>query len=102
MNVFFKTPLALSLLLGASIAHAQSGTVSGNYVGCTSKESLSEFISAAVANDSRQMSALLGTSCININGLSYSIVSRGIVRSQLRVYSGSNSVVLWTPSEAAR
>jgi hypothetical protein len=36
MNVFFKTLLALSLLLSASIAHAQSGTVSGNYVGCTS------------------------------------------------------------------
>lgn len=77
-------------------------TISGNYVGCFTERSLDEFITAAGNEDTRQMNALLETACANINGREYSVVDRGFTKSQVRVYVGQDSVVLWTISAAIR
>jgi hypothetical protein len=93
----------IALAFVAAIATpATARTIDGAYVGCVSKETLDEFITAAVNNDNRQMQALIGTVCVPINGLEYSIVDRGFLKSQIRVYNGSNSAVVWTVSEAVR
>jgi len=77
-------------------------SINGAFVGCVSKAALDEFITAAVNKDNRQMQALIGTVCVPINGMEYSIVDRGFLKSQIRVYNGSNSAVVWTVSEAVR
>lgn len=79
---------------------AQSGVVNGAFAGCLTEDLLSEFITAAVNNDNRQLNSLLQSGCYNIDGREYSVVSRGFTRSQLRIYAGGSSVVLWTVSEA--
>ena len=83
-------------------ASAQSGRIQGDYVGCVTRQALDEFITAATRDDHRQMGALLGSVCVNMNGLPYSIVRRGFVRSEVRVYASGSSIVLFTVSEAVR
>lgn len=75
---------------------------SGGYVGCVTEDALDEFMSAAVKNDEKQMNALLGNTCAPIGGLEYSMVDAGIMTSQVRVYFGSDSAVVYTVAEAAR
>jgi hypothetical protein len=78
-------------------------TVRPNYVGCSSEQALDEFIGAAVANDARQMNALLKNNfCFNIGGLEFSMVDAGFVTSEIRVYAGSTSALLYVPTEATR
>ena len=50
----------------------------------------------------RQIQALTGTVCIPIEGIEYSIVDRGWMTSQIRVYGNGTSAVLWTVSEAIK
>lgn len=92
------TSATLSLI--ACVASAK--TISGAYVGCVSEDALSEFITAAVNEDYRQMRALTGTMCISIDGMEYSVVDRGWSRSQIRVYANGSSALLWTVSEAVK
>lgn len=84
------------------ICTASADRIRGAYVGCITKDALDEFVGAAVNKDNRQMNALLGTKCFPIEGREFSVVKRGFVKSQIRVYVGSDSVLLWVPSEAAR
>jgi len=93
-----------ALLAAASIssAHAQTGRVSGAYVGCLTKKGLDEIITAATKNDMRHMQALLGSECFPIKGREFSVVDRGFLKSQIRVYAGGGSVLLWTVNEATR
>lgn len=84
----------------ATQAHA--ATFKNGYAGCDTKAALSEFISAANKNDYRQMNALLGTSCAAVGGFEYSVVSLGMTKTQVRVYVGSRSVLLWVPTAATR
>ncbi len=88
------------LLLVSPVAGAD--TIKGAYVGCLTKESLDEFIGAAVNKDQRQMQSLLNRQCFSIEGREYSVVKAGFVKSQIRVYAGDGSVLLWVPAEAAR
>ena len=94
--------IASVFLTITTAANAQSSVINGAYAGCVTEDHLSEFIRAATNNDTRQMNALLGNVCINIDGLEYSLISRGLMRSQVRVYANGDSVVLWTVSEAVR
>ena len=48
------------------------------------------------------MQALLNKQCFFIEGREYSVVKPGFVKSQIRVYAGDGSALLWVPSEAAR
>jgi len=93
-----------SLLSGAALVpmSANAKTISDNYVGCITKQSLNEFTTAAVKKDYRHMEALLNKTCFNIKGREFSVVKAGFVKSQIRVYAGEGSVLLWVPSEAAR
>lgn len=98
--------VALAAILVASLAAgdaaAQTGRISSAYVGCLTKEALSEFITAATRSDTRHMQSMLGSICFPIEGLEYSVVDRGMMQSQLRVYIGNDSALLWTVSEAIR
>lgn len=95
--------LAIAILMNCVyVSEALAAQIDGNYVGCTTQRALNEVIQASVNRDYRQIEALLGTECININGLEYSIVRRGFVQSQIRVYAGNSSILLWTVSEALR
>ena len=76
--------------------------ITGAYVGCTTKAALDEFITAANNNDLRQIQALNTTACTSIEGLEYSVVDRGWMTSQIRVYGNGTSAVLWTVSEAIK
>lgn len=98
----FVSVLALALIAIASIAHAQSGRISGAYAGCLTEDSLDEFITAASKRDTRHMNALLGTECFPLDGREFSVVDRGFTKTQIRVYAGGGSVLLWTVNEATR
>ncbi|WP_428541933.1 hypothetical protein [Profundibacter sp.] len=76
--------------------------ITGAYVGCMTKAALDEFVTAASNNDLRQIQALTSTTCTSIEGLEYSIVDRGWMTSQIRVYGNGTSAVLWTVSEALK
>ncbi len=92
---------ALTIALIATPAAAQSGRVTGAYVGCVTKDALNEFTQAAISGDNRHMQSLIGVTCAPVKGYEYSIVKRGFLKSQLRVYTPNGDVVLWVPSEAA-
>lgn len=96
----FSGLLAAAILFAVTEANAQ--TIKGEYVGCLTKSALDEFTTAAINKDFRQMEALLGKTCVAIKGREYSIVKSGFIKSQIRVYAGGSSVVLWVPSEATR
>ena len=94
--------LAASCFVSFVAIAANADTINGDYVGCLTKSLLDEFVRAAGNKDYRQMQALLGTTCVPINGREYSVVDRGIVKSKIRVYAGGSSVLLWTVTEATR
>tara|TARA_R110002051_G_scaffold21191_3_gene56562 strand:+ start:5713 stop:6012 length:300 start_codon:yes stop_codon:yes gene_type:complete len=81
---------------------ASAGIIRGAYVGCLTKQALDEFIGAAVKKDERHMAALMNRQCFAIEGREFSVVKAGFIKSQIRVYAGGDSVLLWVPSEAAR
>jgi len=93
--------VAGGLVLFASTAYAQTGVVDGAYVGCLTKANLSEVMTALSNNDSAQLAALNNV-CLPIQGLQFSVVKRGIARSQIRIYNNNASVLLWTVTEATR
>lgn len=88
------------LLLTVLSAPAGAGTIKGAYAGCLTEDALDEMVTAASNNDTRQISALLNNLCFLIEGREYSIVDRGFIVSQIRVYAGGSSIVLWTPTSA--
>lgn len=81
---------------------ASAGTLEAGYAGCLTKEALDEFTTAVVNKDRRQMDALIGVSCVPVGGFEFSVADRGILKTQVRVYVGDKSILLWVPSEAAR
>lgn len=77
--------------------------IKGDYIGCLTEDALKEVVSAAVKKDLRQIQALLDARlCINMNGLRFSVVDLGFIRTKIRVYTGDGSLVLWTVTEATR
>lgn len=83
-------------------ASYSGNVIRGDYFGCVTRETLDEFIGAAVKNDYRHMQALSGSFCTALRGREYSIVDRGWMQSQIRVYVEGGSLLLWTVSEAIR
>ena len=93
----------VAILVLPVLAWARSGTIKGDYVGCLSENALDEFIGAAVEKDYRQMQVLMEARlCFNLKGREYSTVDVGFVTSEIRVYAGGGSVVLYVPTEAIR
>ena len=72
------------------------------YVGCITEDALDEFITAAVNDDERHMRTLIGAVCLPIGGLEFSMVDRGFLTSEIRVYTSQGSIRVFTPSEAVR
>ncbi|GAA6176943.1 hypothetical protein [Sulfitobacter pacificus] len=93
---------AIWLTAFASCGALSAGTFVIGYAGCSTKAALDEFTSAVVNNDKRQMNALIGTQCAAVGGFEFSVVDRGLLKTQVRVYVGENSILLWVPSEAAK
>ena len=79
---------------------AASGTIKGAYAGCLTENLLDEFIGAAGKKDYRQMRALLGNGCYDIENRKFSTVDVGFLKSKIRVYAGGDSVLLYVPTEA--
>jgi hypothetical protein len=80
-----------------------SDTIKPNYAGCVTKASLSELLTAANANDLRQIDALMDANiCFPIGGREFSVIEQGLVTSKVRVYAGSSSAVLYLPTEGTR
>lgn len=94
--------IAIAGILSFAAAPCFAQTIPNGYVGCLTERSLSEFISAAVDENNRQMQALLGTVCFPIGGLEYAVVDRGFTVSEIRVFLGGDSALLFTVAEAAR
>ena len=93
----------LTLLIALTMPFmANAKTITKDYVGCLSKQSLNEFTTAATKKDYKHMSALLNKTCFQIKGREFSVVKAGIIKSHIRVYVGNSSVLLWVPAEAAR
>lgn len=79
------------------------GIMGEDIVGCSSKDSLKELGRAATNRDLTHFQSLLGGPCYAIGGKQFSVVQTGLIRSQVRVYfPGSNSMLLWVPSEYAK
>ena len=94
--------IILSLPLALIASFSAAGTFESGYAGCISKAALDEFISAATNDDQRQMDALIGSQCAAVGGFEFSVVDRGMLKTQVRVYVGENSILMWVPSEGAR
>jgi hypothetical protein len=95
-----KCFLAAAMIAAASPCYA--GRVKAGYVGCITEKALDEFITAAVNEDKRQMQDLLGRVCIPIGGMEFSMVDQGFMTSEIRVYTSSGSLTVFTPAEGAR
>lgn len=81
---------------------ALADRVNHGYVGCITKKALDEFVTAAVNSDNRQMETLIGSVCLPIGGLEYSMIDQGFITNEIRVYANGNSVAVFTPAEATR
>ncbi len=86
----------------ASLAVAQSGTITEAYIGCLTSEDLDLLSRAISNNDTRLRDSLMGTKCVVVKGYEYSILDRGILTSKVRIYVGSQTIDLIVPSEAVR
>lgn len=102
MTDFVAGVVVVLILLLPTFAGAQSGTISGDYVGCVTSTALSEFVKASNARDYQQMNALLQGQCRNLSGQEYSIVNQGFLTSTIRVQTLSGSRVLHVPTAAIR
>jgi hypothetical protein len=99
---FCFTLVAVFALTSAQTASAK---LAGNYVGCVSEESFSELNTAIVKQDERLLKSLtlIEKKCILVDGLEYSVLSQGFIKSKAKFYlEDGTSVVLWVPSEAIK
>jgi len=94
--------LVAGFLLMMSAVPAMADKVNQGFIGCISEDALDEFTTAVVREDKRHMSSLIGSVCVPIGGLDYSMVDQGFIVSEIRVYVGNDSINLFTPAEATR
>ena len=92
--------LALALALPTH-AGAASGVL-GNYIGCSTKEQLSQLTLGIANKDRRLIDTLVGKVCAPVGGYEFSILERGPLRSRVRMYIPSGHIDLWVHSEAVR
>lgn len=105
LPVVSRPLLGISLaaaLMGALIpGSASAARLNDGYIGCISKDALSEFTQALIKKDERAQKYLLGTSCVPTSSkFPITVLDRGIMRTQYRVYVGKDALELWSPSEA--
>ena len=99
MKILLKLTFFMSLLVAGTFAEAAT---LGNYIGCTSEKALDQLFAAMSNNDSRLQSSLMGSECVPVGGREFSVIDRGFVVTEVRVYVGENSIDLFVPSEAVR
>jgi hypothetical protein len=82
----------------------ESGRFASGYFGCTSKDRLSEFVRAAGVDNQVQLQALVSNGdCFPLDGLEYSVVSRELGTTEVRVTpAGGPDRILFTIAEAVR
>lgn len=85
-------------------ANKSYASKAGNYIGCISEESLSNYNTGLTNHDENLTdSLLLSQECILVGGKEYSILDRGFITSKIRVYSDDGEYTdVWVPSEAVR
>ncbi|WP_110815833.1 hypothetical protein [Pseudoroseicyclus aestuarii] len=99
----FGAIFGVAALTAAAAGPVAADKIPEGFVGCITEDALDEFISAAVNDDMRQMQTLLSAGlCAPIGGREFSMIDRGFITSEIRVYTDSGSVALFTPSEATR
>jgi len=91
-----------ALVAFASPAFAQSGTFTGQYIGCLTQDNLDQLYRAIDSGDKRLRDGLMGKVCVVVAGYDFSILDRGFLTTEVRVYVGGNTVDLIVPSEAVR
>jgi len=82
---------------------AQTGRLKGNHIGCVTEDALDQMTQALVNQDRRLYDGLIGTLCVPVQGLEFSLLDRAgllYMRSKVRVYVGQDHIDLWVPSEA--
>jgi hypothetical protein len=95
----WKIVAAVATLTVPTVANADR--IKPNFAGCGSKQALDEMMTAASTNDLRQINTLLDNRfCFSIGGLEFSMVDQGFLTSQVRVYAGETSVLLYVPTAA--
>jgi hypothetical protein len=97
----WKTVAAVAALTVPTVANADR--IKPNFAGCGSEQALDEMMTASSTNDLRQINALLDNGfCFPIGGLEFSMVDQGFITSQVRVYAGETSALLYVPTAATR
>nr|WP_314583854.1 hypothetical protein [uncultured Pseudomonas sp.] len=100
-TIFKCLSLAAVVAVGGSPGLASAAKLNDGYVGCISKEALSEFNQALTSKDEKGMRYLIGRSCVLTNSkLQISVLDRGIMTTKYRVYIDDGAVELYSPSEA--
>lgn len=100
-TTFKGLSIAALVTLAALPELASAARLNDGYIGCISKDALSEFTQALIKKDERAQNYLLGTSCVPTSSkFPITVLDRGIMRTQYRVYVGKDALELWSPSEA--
>ena len=100
----FVRQIGLAMLAAtlASAAAAQSGVITDDYIGCLTEENLNQLFKAINSNDTRLRDSLMGKVCVLIKGYPFSMLDRGMLVSEIRIYVNDTHIDLFVPAEAAR
>jgi hypothetical protein len=90
------------LVVGATPI-AAAATFNADAIACISKAALDESFQALIDKDQRHWQALFDERlCVFVGGRDFSVVSRHFLTTEVRVYAGGSSVILWVTAEDAR
>lgn len=93
-----KKLLLIGLFLFGGGAHAAN--IKGGYPACLTEDLFDQMMQAVVSNDRRGQQYLLKNGCINPRpGIQASLLKRSLGKAQIRVYTDTGAIVLWTNIE---
>ncbi|WOF75347.1 hypothetical protein QMT40_003018 [Parvibaculaceae bacterium PLY_AMNH_Bact1] len=97
-STLFLLPLIVTLT-ATPLAAAQK--INGPIIGCLSEEKLSQVRDAIGRDDRRQAQAIVATGqCATLNGQEYSVADRGLIISEILVYTGGGSIPMFVSTES--
>jgi len=98
-----KICILVALLMNvAQPAFTQSGRFTSPTLGCVSEEAYRLIGQAISSGDDRLRDSMLGKTCVVLTDQEYSILDRGVLRTEIRVYVGDTSVDMIVAAEEVR
>ena len=95
-----RAALSIAVVISAMTGPASALEINGPNIGCRTDAAYSEIQSAIGDDDQRHANAILeAKQCVVLDGQEFAIVDRGLFRSEIRVYAGGSSVVLFVSSD---